>query len=628
MKVRIQVIVFMAIKIVCNLRVLATKYVFCSACLCLTSCGVSLDVEKELEGHLDGPLKIYRHSLDEAPSSIDPAHSASTYTNHLILNVYDTLYRYKYLARPYQLAPNLATSMPQVSVDGLTYLIKIKRGVYYIDDPAFPTGIGRELLADDFVYSIKRHFDVKNRSQGAWLWSGRIVGLDQWKQQGSDYSQLIEGLTTVDPYTIKIVLNAPYPQLIHSLSQGYSAIVPHEAVDYYGREFSVHPVGSGPFKMFYYDPAHYAMMVRNIKYRKEPIDLAFEGYVASIHEKFKIDTIAGKIPPLVDAIKIDFIPERAPRWASFTKGDEIEYTLLDAARVDQVLEKKYPDPVLKEQFAQKYYMNSFTEAGFLHTDFNMRDPSIGYTGNDEQDERNRNLRCAIRSAVDLDERNKVFYSGLAVTFPGIIPPLVPEFDPALSHASSVRNIEFAKGLLTKGGWNADNLPVLSYGGVGSVKTRQFYQQFRGWMRDIGYPEEKIVFDSYASFGDFSKRVKESKITIIYMGWALDYPDAQNTLQLFYGPYASPGSNSSNFNNEAYNRLYEKTSTMLPSEQRTEMYSQMNQMVIDACVTISGLSRTQIMLWHKRVISFSDRQIVGGFHFKFIDLVDDATVSRD
>ncbi|MEY8251964.1 MAG: ABC transporter substrate-binding protein, partial [Colwellia sp.] len=530
--------------------------------------------------------------------------------------------RYKYLARPYEIVPNFAVAMPEVSDDGLIYTFKIKKGVFYADDPAFLNGKGREVIAEDLIYSIKRHFDVSNRSQGSWLWDGKILGLNEWKDAGSNYNQTIPGLKAIDSHTIQIILFKPYPQLTHTFAMGFSALVPHEAVDYYGREFSVHPVGSGPFKMLRYESSSYALMIRNIKYRQEPIVLAFEGYDPKLHKQYGIDKIAGKSPPLVDALKIDFIKESASKWASFTKGSEINFSGVPVEQVDQILSQKKPSLVLTPEMSEKYHMFHTIEAGFVHTDFNMRDPLIGYNDDPVRNKRNKTLRCAIRSAFNWKERNDVFYSGIAVEYPGIIPPVVPEFDPQLSNSSTLRNVNEAKRLMLEGGWTKDNVPTLVYGGVASVSTRQIYEQFRGWMKDIGFPEEKVVFDSYASFGDFNKAVKEAKIMIIGMGWILDYPDAQNTLQLFYGPYGSPGSNNANYNNPDYNRLYEQTSTMLPSTKRTQIYRKMNNMVIDDCVSITGLSRDDIFLWHKNVVSYPDSQILGGFHLKFVDMLDE------
>ena len=110
-----------------------------------------------------------------------------------------------------------------------------------------------------------------------------------------------------------------------------------------------------------------------------------------------------------------------------------------------------------------------------------------------------------------------------------------------------------------------------------------------------------------------------ELHLVAKGWGLDYPDAENTLQLFYGPNGSPGSNDANYNNPEFDRLYEQAAVMQPSPERTAIYRRMNQMVIDDCVGIMSLSRTRIMMWHKDVIAMPDREIVGGFFMKYVDI---------
>ena len=565
--------------------------------------------------------KFYRHSLDGAPSSLDPVNAATIYANHLVVNIYDTLYSYKYLARPYQIKPNLATGMPEVSEDGLTYIFRIKQGVHFSDNRAFAEGKGRELTAHDFVYSLKRHFDPKSRSQGSWLWAGRIQGLDEWKKLGADYAAIVEGLKALDNYTIQIKLTKPYPQLIHTLAQGYSAIVPGEAVKYYGREFSVRPVGSGPFKLELLDSVK-AILVPNPKYREEPIDVIAEGYDEELHGKYGLKVIDGKIPPMLDRLELHFVKEPLSRWNSFTKQNELEFASIPKELTDIVLEPLLPEKVvLRPQYDERFHILSSLETGFVHTDFNMRDPEIGYNDDPKRNEMNKALRCAVRYGFDWETRNKTIYNNLGVIFPGIIVPVTPEFDSDQSYSSLEHNPEAGRKLLKEAGWTAENLPEIDYGGVASVATRQMYEQFRGWMQEIGYPKEKIIYNSFASFGDFNKAVKKAQIKLVGMGWGLDYPDAENTLQLFYGPNGSPGSNNANFNNPEYNRIFEQASVMQPSDERTALYRQLNKIVLDECTTLSGLSRLRFMLWHKDVITYPDRQIVGGFHLKYIDKLD-------
>ncbi len=562
--------------------------------------------------------KAFRYSLDSAPTSLDPVRASTLYANQIVVNLYDTLYAYKYLQRPYELKPLLAEAMPDISADGLVYTIRLKQGVHFIDDIAFPDGRGREVIADDFVYSLQRHFDPATRPGGTWLWQGRIEGLDDWKKTGSDYAQPVSGLRALDRYTVQIKLTKPYPQLVDTLAQGFSGIVPHEAVEHYGREFSVNPVGSGPFHLVSYDTTK-AVLLPNPAFRQEPVDLVFEGYNSDTQGQYGIDIIEGRSPPFLDRLEIAFIKEGSARWSSFTKDNEIQYAGLPNEQVNRVLASTVP-VILKPEYAERYHMRSALEAGFVFSAFNMDFPEFGYNENPVREQRNHALRCAIIKGFDWRSRNDSWYSNLGVIFPGVIPPAVPEYDTTLSAASVSYDPEGARTLLAANNWNAENLPVLVYGTTPGPTSRLFYEQFRAWMKRIGYPPENIQLKTYATFGDIAKAWRNSELPLISKGWGLDYPDAENTLQLFYGPNGSPGSNDGNYNNPEYDDMFRQASVMQPSPERTALYRHMNRLIINDCAAITGLSRRGIALWHKNVIALPDRNFVGGRFLKYVDIV--------
>jgi oligopeptide transport system substrate-binding protein len=567
----------------------------------------------------DGGLKVYRHSEDGAPTSIDPLQAGTVYANMVVLNVYDTLYRYKYLARPYELVPNLAVDMPEVSEDGRIYTIELKKGVRFIDDAAFENGRGREVTAHDFVYSMKRHFDPENVSQGAWVWEGRIVGLRDWVNDGADYDAEISGLRALDDHTLQIQLKQPFPQFIHTLAMGFSSLVPREAAETYGRDLGTRAVGSGPFRLSRYARER-VVFERNPGFRAEPLDLEEEGFDASQHGHLGIEHLDGQSPPFVDRLEIDFIAESSARWASFTSGREIQYTSLPVEQTDAVLASKTPVR-LRENFAARYHLGTGPEGGLVFYMFNMKNPEIGYNPDPQREARNRELRCAMRDAFDWQARNERFYSGLGRIFPGVITPILPEFDPDMSRDSVTQNQERARERLKAAGWTADNIPELDYGFVSAVISREMYEEFRGSMSAVGIPGERIRPRSFATFGDYNRALRQSELAIMGYGWSLSYPDAQYVFQLFYGPNAAPGANAANYRNAEFDRLYNESATMEESPERTEIYRRMNQVVIDDCVAIMGLSRARVNLWHKRVRGLPDREVLGGFWLRFVDVKD-------
>lgn len=561
--------------------------------------------------------KTYRHSLGGKPASLDPVRANSSYANFVVLNIFDTLYTYKYLKRPHQLKPNLASNMPTISEDGLVYTIPIKQGVMFHDHSAFTNGIGREVTADDVIYSIKRTFDPKNQAGGAWLWQNRITGLDDWKKDGADYSQPVEGLKSLNKYTLQIKLNKPYPQLLYTLTMGYSAIVPQEVVKTTGKEFGSQPIGSGPF-IFESLDGEKAKLKKNTNFRKEPINIYEEGYQESLHGHTGVQNLDGLSPPFIDKLEIHFIPETASQWNSFTKGNEIQFTRVPKEKQNTVILNKSP-LTLHPQILDKYHHSFGLEAGFVYGGFNMDDENFGYSTDPERNKRNKSLRCAIRYVHNWKQKNQAFYFGLASVFPGIIPPAVPEFDNKTPADSINQNIKKARHLLNENNWNTETLPVFEYHTKSNNLNRLLFEQMKGFLKNIGYPQNKIEYHPYASFGSYIEAIKNRKAPFFYLAWTLDYPDAENTLQLFYGPNSTPGSNNFNYKNPQFDRLFEKTQTMQPSPERTKLYQKMNKMVIDDCVALSGLSRKRIFLWHKNVIMFPDREILGGGFLRYVDV---------
>lgn len=563
--------------------------------------------------------KTYRHALDGAPGSLDPAQAGNVYAGAVVLNLYDTLYRYRYLARPYELTPNLAADWPTVSDDGLSYVFRLRPDARFVDDPAFAEGRGRPVTASDVVYSIKRHFDPATRSRGAWLWRGRIEGLDDWGQQGADYSRPVAGLTALDDHTLQVQLTSPYPQFTSTLATALSAIVPREAVEHYGREFGIRPVGSGPFRLRSLDETR-AVLARHPGFDRGPLNLAEEGFDPDRHGDLGIEHLDGGHYPFVDRVEMHFITEPSARWAAFAAGDEVHNVMLPNEQATRLLASRQPLR-FRPDIEQRYRHLAEPEAGFVFFGFNMANPAIGHHPDPAQDSANRELRCSIRDAYDWQARNNSFHHGLGTIFRGVIPPFLATFDDALLPPIKI-DTPSVQARLTRAGWRTDQLPRLSYGLEATIHQRQMFDQFRAQMGAAGLPAEMFQARSFATFADLSRAVAARQLDLYMMSWTLAYPDAQYALQLFYGPNASPGANKSNYSNPRFDEMFEAAAGLDDSPERTALYQRMNKLVHEDCVVISGLSRTRLHLWQRSARMLPDREMLGGTFIRFVDVVDE------
>lgn len=94
--------------------------------------------------------KVLRYAFRIAEVGFDPAQISDIQSRTVTAHIFDGLYRYDMLARPYKIEPNTADGMPDVSEDFRTWTVRVKPGIYFDNDPAFK-GAKRELVAADYM---------------------------------------------------------------------------------------------------------------------------------------------------------------------------------------------------------------------------------------------------------------------------------------------------------------------------------------------------------------------------------------------------------------------------------------------------------------------------------------------
>ncbi|RLA64015.1 MAG: hypothetical protein DRQ88_01185 [Epsilonproteobacteria bacterium] len=526
--------------------------------------------------------KVLNLSVTAEIKGMDPIYANDMYSSNEVARVYEGLLQYHYLKRPYTLVPNLADKMPTVSKDGLTYTFKIKKGVLFHDDAAFHGGIGRELVAADFVYSIKRLADPKLQSLGWWLLQGKLLGLDDWRKKYAekdkvDYTEAVAGVKALDKYTLQFKLKKSFPQFLYALAMPFTYAVSKEVVAKYGKEFLNHPVGTGAFILPVFTQSNKIIYIKNPKFRDKY-------YPTDVSEEFNTPYYladAGKKLPLVEKVVVNIMKEQQPRWLNFGKG-RIDVIGIPKDNFEAAVT---PDRSLTDDMAKKgitLIKNVALDVTYIA--FNHDDPLF----------KNIYLRRAMSLAYDPHAFNKLFNNDLAMVAQSLVPPGISGYMPSYTNPYVGPKVEEGKKMLAKAGYeNGVGLPEIIYDTSSATVNRQMGEFFKKQMAKIGI-KIKVVTNPWPQL---QEKITKRKVQVFGIAWGADYPDAENFLQLLYGPNRAPGANGSGYDNPEFNRLFEVSSLMQDSPERTALYEKMYRIAAEQVPWIFGVHRQNFILRH-------------------------------
>jgi ABC-type transport system substrate-binding protein len=577
-------------------RLFATVHAVLAGSFLLFGCG-----QGELRsGHEEDESVMY--AATSRIRGLDPGVTGEVSSSLAISRIYEGLLEYEYLKRPYAVKPMLAAEMPVISDDGLTYTFKLREGIYFQDDPCFPNGKGREMTAEDFVYSFKRVADVKNSSSGFWALE-RVLGIDTFREaskgrEPTDYSIDVEGLQAPDRYTFRITLSEPYPQFLFVLTMHYCFVVPHEAVASYGKEFSNHPVGTGPYRLASWRRNSRIEFERNPKWAETGREETYPTNGTPEQVEAGLLNDAGKSIPFIDRIVQFVVDDTTTSWMMFLSG-QFSSAAISRDNWDAVVTG---DRELNEGLRERgISLLSSPTLDLYYIGFNWDDPVVGTSRDPEQDLKNRKLRQALSCAFNFDDINRFMNYRL---YPAN-GPVPTELDGSLPEPSPYRyNIEKAKRLLAEAGYKEGidpktgrRLELTMELGSADANTRQRMELLADMYRKIGI----VLKASYNNWPSFIEKMNRRQAQMFQLGWVADYPDAENFLQLFYSKNESPGPNHANYRNAAFDRLYEQVRVMQHSPERTALYEKMSAIIVEDCPWIfqfQPLSFGVMHSWYK------------------------------
>jgi oligopeptide transport system substrate-binding protein len=519
------------------------------------------------------PAKVLRWATTSAERGFDCVRESDELTGTFCDNIFDALLQYDHLARPIKLQPRAAEALPEITDDGRTYTFRIKPGIYFTPDPAFK-GQRRELVAADYVFSLKRFFDPKVRAQWAFLLEGKVLGADKLvadaRRTGTfDYDAPIEGLQAPSRYEFRLKLVEPDYNMLYILTMPATAAMAREVVEHYGEAIAEHPVGTGPYKLGQWRRSALVVLEANPDFREE----YFRTAGGEDERDARIAThLEGKRLPLVGRIETAVIEEHQPRWLAFLNAEQDYIRSVPVEFVDMALPGGRLAPNLERRGLQ---VRPDEVAWVTYTTFNMQDPVVGgYTPEKVA------LRRAISLAYPVHEEIATVYKNQAIKVDSPIAPgmagYTPETSPTLEY-----NPAKAKALLDMYGYvdrDGDGFREKPDGTEltidhASTPVQRDRQRNTLWQRAMAAVGIRMTFNKVEKLPDLRRQAQLGRVQCFTYGWIADYPDGENFLQLFWSKSIG-GANYSLFSLPEYDRLYEQAKAMPDSPERTELYRRM------------------------------------------------------
>jgi ABC-type transport system substrate-binding protein len=467
------------------------------------------------------------------------------------------------------IAPSIAKRWT-ISEGGLLYTFYLRDDVFFHNDPCFPNGKGRKLVAKDVEYSLERLGNKKIASPGAWIFNEKLDSTD--------------GFKAIDDTTFQVKLTRPYNPILGILSMQYCSIVPKEAVEKYGVDFRRHPVGSGPFQIVAWEEGQGLIMKKNPRYFEKDEN--------------------GRQLPYLDGIKVSFFDSRATEFLLFRQGKVDFINDIDATFKDEVLTKR---GVLRKEWEGKVQLHThpYLNIEYFGILVDSTNPVVKNSPT-----RLKKFRQAINYGFDREKLVLYLRNSLGIPAQsGFVPAGLPSFDSVVVKGYHY-NPQLAKKLVSEAGFSNGNMPSIK------LTTIAIYSNIADF---IAKELESIGINVQVDIVQKSlllEMTSTSRALFFRGSWIADYPDAENYLSVFYSKNPAPP-NYTRYKNPEFDALFEKAMRETNDSARYKLYQQADQVMINDAPVVP--------LWYDMVVHLVQPN-VRGFYPNALNLLELRRVS--
>ena len=555
------------------------------------------------------PQKVLKIAFPTPETGFDPVRVNDLYSNTITAAIFQPLVTYDWMAMPTRIVPNAAEALPEISPDGTTYTFKVKKGLFFTPHDAFK-GQRRELVAQDYVYTLLRHADPKNRSPQVSDLDDKIFGFADARKKAMaigkfDYDQRHPGIYVIDRYTLTIKLNQPDRNFLSLLTNPYAGGMAREVVEKYGfEELMANPVGTGPYVLEKWVRGSKIILKANPEYPGFVWD--FQPPANNPVELRIANQMQGRKMPQIGRVEVSIIEEPQSMWLAFS-GKEIDVAAVPPSFIEKALTPK--NDLQQSWVAQGVNMYRSVEPDIRYQFFNMKDPVIGgYTPEKIA------LRRAIIMGFDVDEEIRVIRKGQAVKAQQMVSPVIAGHDPNYKSLVKFSPLS-ANALLDEFGYKKDAkgyrtmpdgkpLVFTIYSSTSSV-DRERDELWKKSMDRIGI-RLKVKKDK---FPEMLKQGKQCAIPSWALGWTRS-SEAEFVMKLLYSKTIGQN-NYACFENAEYDANFEKLKRLPDGPERTKVLHNLYRLM--EVNGVLGLSSTGIAtrLSHQHIEGYRKHPLILG-----------------
>lgn len=463
-------------------------------------------------------LSIFKYNEPAGIHTLDPTFAKDQATIWATNQLFNGLVQ---LDDSLNLKPSISRSWA-ISSNALEYTFSLRTDVVFHDHELFKDGIGRKVIASDFVYSFNRLLAKDHAAPGAWV----LANVDYF--------------SAVNDSLLFIKLKRSSPGFLSLLSMQYCSVVPSEVVE--GGDFARDPIGTGPFKFQLWEDGIKLVLRKNSKYFEK------EG-----NEQL----------PFLDAIAITFIKDKQSAFLNFIQGKLDFISGIDASYKDEILTNNGD---LRDHYKEKVNLQSLP---YLNTEY------LGFLM--DNDPLPLEIRQAINYGFDRVKMLKYLRNNIGTPAEyGFIPIGLPAFNKDVT--GYTYDFEKAKELISMSDFDTKREILLST----TSSYLDLCEYIQNNLQEIGLNVRIEVSPP----STHRQLVATSRLSFFRGSWIADYPDAENYLSLFYSKNFCPdGPNYTHFSNDEFDSLYEASLSEIDLDIRNTIYNRMDKILIDNAVVV-------------------------------------------